>query len=110
MLPLPTRISIEPYYAISECTRTKNYNPTSSLVLSYSFTPDILLSVGCTSFISNPRSKTTVGTGTYQSVTYTTQKTFTPWVLFRWSFRKNSKNKIELDNDLMRDHEDRIKL
>lgn len=97
-------------YTVSEYTRTKNYNPTSSLVLSYSFTPDILLSIGCTSFIGNPRSKTTVSTGNYRSVTYSTQKTITPWVLFRWSIRKNSKKKIELGNDIIRDHEERIKL
>jgi hypothetical protein len=97
-------------YINTEFSRTKNYNPTSSLTLSYSFTPDILLSVGCTSFIGNPRSKTTVSIDSYKSVTYSTQKTFTPWILFRWSIRKNDKKKIELENDIIRDHEGKIKL
>ncbi len=79
-------------YINTEFSKTKNYNPESSLTLSYSFTPDILLSIGCTSFIGNPRSKTTVSTGTYKSITYTKKKTFTPWILFRWSLR----NKIKL--------------
>ena len=84
-------------YINTEFSKTKNYNPESSLTLSYSFTPDILLSIGCTSFIGNPRSKTTVSTGTYKSITYTKKKTFTPWILFRWSLRKNDKkNKIKL--------------
>lgn len=94
----------------TEFSKTRNYNPESNLTLSYSFTPDILLSIGCTSFIGNPRSKTTVSTGTYKSSTYTTKKTFTPWILFRWSIRKNDKKKIELENDIIRDHENKIKL
>ena len=97
-------------YINTEFSKTKNYNPESSLTLSYSFTPDILLSIGCTSFIGNPRSKTTVSTGTYKSITYTKKKTFTPWILFRWSLRKNDKKKIELENDIIRDHENKIKL
>ena len=97
-------------YINTEFSKTKNYNPESNLMLSYSFTPDILLSIGCTSFIGNPRSMTTVGTGTYKSITYTTKKTFTPWILFRWSIRKNDKKKIELENDIIRDHENKIKL
>ena len=97
-------------YINTEFSRTKNYNPESTLTLSYSFTPDILLSIGCTSFIGNPRSKTTVSTGAYRSVTWSTQKTFTPWILFRWSIRKNDKKKIELENDIIRDHEGKIKL
>jgi len=97
-------------YINTEFSKTKNYNPESSLTLSYSFTPDILLSIGCTSFIGNPRSKTTVSTGTYKSITYTTKKTFTPWILFRWSIRKNDNKKIELENDIIRDHENKIKL
>lgn len=97
-------------YINTEFSKTKNYNPESNLTLSYSFTPDILLSIGCTSFIGNPRSRTTVSTGTYKSFTYTTKKTFTPWILFRWSMRKNDKKKIELENDIIRDHEDKIKL
>lgn len=97
-------------YIVSEYARTKNYNPTSTLMLSYSFTPDILLSVGCTSFIGNPRSKTTVSTGDYRSVAYTKSNTFSPWVLFRWTIRKNSKRKIDLDNDILRDHEGKFKL
>jgi len=97
-------------YINTEFSKTKNYNPESNLTLSYSFTPDILLSIGCTSFIGNPRSKTTVSTGTYKSITYTKKKTFTPWILFRWSLRKNDKKKIELENDIIRDHENKIKL
>lgn len=97
-------------YINTEFSKTKNYNPESNLTLSYSFTPDILLSIGCTSFIGNPRSKTTVNTGTYKSITYTTKKTFTPWILFRWSIRKNDKKKIELENYIIRDHENKIKL
>lgn len=97
-------------YINTEFTKTKNYNPESNLTLSYSFTPDILLSIGCTSYIGNPRSKTTVSNGTYKSITYTTKKTFTPWILFRWSIRKNDKKKIELENDIIRDHENKIKL
>ena len=97
-------------YIHTEFSRTKNYNPESSLTLSYSFTPDILLSIGCSSFIGNPRSKTTISTGQYRSVAYLTKKTFTPWILFRWSFRKNDKKKIELENEIMRDHENKIKL
>lgn len=97
-------------YINTEFSKTKNYNPESNLTLSYSFTPDILLSIGCTSFIGNPRSKTTVSTGTYKSITYTKKKTFTPWILFRWSIRKNDKKKIELENDIIRDHENKIKL
>lgn len=97
-------------YINTEFSRTKNYNPESNLRLSYNFTPDILLSIGCTSFIGNPRSKTTVSTGAYRNFTHSTKKTFTPWVLFRWSIRKNDKKKIELENDIMRDHENKIKL
>ena len=94
----------------TEFSVTKNYNPESNLTLSYSFTPDLLLSIGCTSFIGNPRSKTTISTGAYRSVKHLTKKTFTPWILFRWSMRKNDKKKIELENNIMRDHEERIKL
>ena len=97
-------------YINTEFSKTKTYNPESNLMLSYSFTPDILLSIGCTSFIGNPRSMTTVGTGTYKSITYTKKKTFTPWILFRWSIRKDDKKKIELENDIIRDHENKIKL
>ncbi|GAB6982765.1 hypothetical protein JCM15908A_11400 [Prevotella dentasini JCM 15908] len=97
-------------YIHTEFSRTKNFNPTSTLVLSYGFTPDIVLSVGCTSFIGNPRSKTTISTGAYRSVSYSTERTFTPWILFRWTLRKNDKTKIDFDNDIMKDHEGKIRL
>lgn len=97
-------------YINTEFSMTKNYNPESSLTLSYNFTPNVLLSIGCTSFTGNPRSKNTVSTGAYRSVAYSTKKTFTPWILFRWSIRKNDKKKIELENDIIRDHENKIKL
>ena len=80
------------------------------LILSYNFTPDILLSLGCTSFIGNPRSKTVIDTGAYRSVLYTTNQSFTPWVLFRWSIRKNTKKKIGLENDILRDHEEKFRM
>lgn len=51
-----------------------------------------------------------MSTGDYRSVTYTKSNTFSPWVLFRWTIRKNSKRKIELDNDILRDHEGKFKL
>lgn len=97
-------------YINTEFSRTKNYNPSSTLTLSYNITNDILLSIGCTSIIGNTRSKITVNTGAYKSVTYSTEKTFTPWILLRWSIRKNDKKKIDLDNEIILDHEDKIKL
>lgn len=95
---------------ISEYSKTKSFNPMSTLILSYNFTPDILLSLGCTSFIGNPRSKTVIDTSAYRSVLYTTNQSFTPWVLFRWSIRKNTKKKIGLENDILRDHEEKFRM
>ena len=95
---------------VTEYSKTKQFTPTSTLVFSYNFTPDILLSLGCNSFIGNPRSKTVIDTGAYRSVLYTTNQNFTPWVLFRWSIRKNTKKKIGLDNDILREHEKKFRM
>lgn len=97
-------------YEYTEYSRTKNDRPSSTLVLTYSFTPDLVLSLGCDNIFGNVKKETMIATGQYRSVSFTTEKTFTPWIQLRWSMRKNESKKIDLDNDIIKDPEERIKL
>ncbi|MDR1203570.1 MAG: outer membrane beta-barrel protein [Tannerellaceae bacterium] len=86
------------YTAVS---RTKYDMPNDAFVqLNYNFTPNFYISVALQSFTGALRSETETYGGNYQSHTSQrmTDLNVRPWILIRYTLRKNNKQKIKLDN------------
>lgn len=85
----------------SPISRTKYLSPTfSSIQVNYNFTKDFYIAVALQYFIGKHGTETETQAGTYSSYQkqYMTSQTARPWVLLRYTFRKNQKSKIKLEN------------
>lgn len=89
---------------------TKNLRPETSASVSYSINDNLLLSAGVKYFAGNPKTITETEISGYECSQTTVNRDFRPWLLLRWTLRKNHKRKIEMDNDMMPDMERRIRL
>lgn len=82
------------YTAVS---RMKQVTPYTHLQLIYKFSNNMYVSVALSNAIGRSRIQTFTYGEHYSS--YNQQsKTYYPWVLFRYTLRKNAKKKIEVDN------------
>ncbi|MDR1161510.1 MAG: outer membrane beta-barrel protein [Tannerellaceae bacterium] len=86
------------YTAVS---RTKYNMPNEAFAqLNYNFTPDFYISVAVQSFTGALQTETETCGGNYQS--YMSQRmtdlNVRPWILIRYTLRRNNKQKIKLDN------------
>ena len=88
-------------YGYSAVSRTKQRTPGYSLLqATYYFTPNLYVSAALEYLTGAVRYDTHTYSGTYQSLSSVTQrdKNLRPWLLVRYTFRKNIKRKIKLDN------------
>ena len=88
-------------YEYTAISRTKQRTPEFSQVqLIYNFTPDFYISVAIPYVIGPLRKDTDVQSGSYTSYTSLkmVDRSVYPWILLRYTFRKNNKRKIKLDN------------
>ena len=90
-------------------SKTRYFAPTWYLNLTYSFNNNAYLRVGLKNVLGNSRTRTTVKTGNYESCYYQKNKMFTPMILFRWTFRKNEKKQINIDESVIKDLDEKIK-
>lgn len=82
------------YTAVS---RIKQVTPYTGLQLIYRFTENMYMSAALYNAIGESRTRTYTYGDQYSS--YSQQsKTYYPWILFRYTFRKNQKKKIDVDN------------
>lgn len=94
----------------STISTIKSILPIASISLSYNFTPNIMISAGAISVLGNIKTKTYTKVEGYEQIAATKAYDLRPWLMFRWTIRKNYKRKINLENDIMLDKRDKIKL
>ena len=88
-------------YEYSPISRIKQLTPSySQFQVNYNFTKDFYVAVALPYFIGKLSTETTVESGSYSSYNLSrmTGMSARPWILLRYTFRKNSKQKIKLDN------------
>lgn len=89
---------------------TKNMRPVSSASVAYSVCDNLLLSAGFRYLTGNPKTVTTTEVQGYECKLTTENHDFRPWLMVRWTLRKNHKRKIDMENYMMPDMEKRIRL
>ncbi len=88
-------------YAYTPISRVKQITPAySQFQVNYNFTKDFYVAVALPYFIGKLGTETTTEVGTYSSyhLQRMTSMSARPWVLLRYTIRKNEKSKIKLDN------------
>lgn len=88
-------------YEYSPISRIKQLTPSySQIQVNYNFTKDFYVAVALPYFIGKLSTETTVESGSYSSYNLSrmTGMSARPWILLRYTYRKNSKQKINLDN------------
>lgn len=99
-------------YTYTAVSRTQQYAPNYSLVqLTYNFTKLFYISIALENTMGMMRAETTINDAGYRSYTYQRMKdqSFCPWILVRYTFRKNSARKIK-ENKVLRSTEKGISL
>lgn len=84
---------------VTATSRTHYYRPSMAQVqVNYNFTPDFYIALCLQHFTGEMRTKTVTTDGTYHAEVYTKYKDrcLRPWILVRYTFRKNSDKKIKL--------------
>lgn len=88
-------------YLFTAISRTRQKTPEYSLFqIIYNFTKDFYISTAMQYFIGTSATEVSTHSGTYQSFVskrMTSQST-RPWILLRYTFRKNTKQKIGIGN------------
>ena len=86
--------------ARNSTVKYRNFPASAQVQVNYNFTPDFYIALGLD---FNSRTRTLVKEGTYYSVTDRRfiDKDLMPWVLIRYTFRKNSDRKMKLDNNII---------
>ncbi len=88
-------------YLFTAISRTRQKTPDYSLLQAiYNFTKDFYISVAMQYFIGTPQTEISTYSGTYKAFVSRrmTDQSMHPWILLRYTFRKNSKQKIGIDN------------
>ncbi len=88
-------------YEYTPISRIRQLTPSySQFQVNYNFTKDFYVAVALPYFIGKLSTETTTQSGTYNSylLKRMTDMSAHPWVLLRYTFRRNSKEKIKLDN------------
>lgn len=87
-------------YEYTPLSRTKQLSPDySHVMIKYNVTKNLNITAAVSFFINTPDIETFTRSGTYTS--YSTQymvNPVTPWIVIRYTLRKNSKRKIKLNN------------
>ena len=99
-------------YTYSATSQTKQLVPSSSLLqVVYNITKDFYASVAVEQFTGIPGTITRTNDGSYHCYSYNrqTEHGFRPWILLRYTLRKNNEQRIK-ENKLMHSKEKGIKL
>ncbi len=89
--------------SVANISVTRYRQPSSAnLQINYNFTPDFYIGACLQHFTGEYNTITVTKTGNYTSVTHTyfTEYNLRPWVILRYTFRKNTNRKINLDKVL----------
>lgn len=89
------------------------YRPKMAQVqVNYNFTPDFYIALCLQDFTGELRTCTTTNDGTYYSITDKSYKdrNLRPWVLVRYTFRKNTHKKIKIGNNILNGEESGINI
>ena len=88
-------------YSYTSISRTRYHAPDySSVQINYTILPGFYVAVAL-QYLNSPLHTTTLTVGdSYHSISSVKQKdySFRPWILVRYTLRKNAKRKIQLDN------------
>lgn len=87
----------------SDISWTRYYKPLlAELQVNYNITPDFYIGACLQHFTGKYHSKTTIETGSYIQIEdiYHVDRNLRPWVILRYTFRRNESRKIKLDNVL----------
>lgn len=87
----------------------RNFPSMAQVQVNYNFTPDFYIAFGLD---YNSRTRMIVNEGTYYSMTdrHFVDKELMPWVLVRYTFRKNTNRKMKLNNNLFNSQEKGINI
>ena len=99
--------------AIHEVSFTRYYRPTMLCVqVNYNFTPDFYIACCLQDAVGRLRTRTQMDDGTYHSIVNERFKDrcLRPWVLIRYTFRKNPHRKIKLGNFFINNEEKGINI
>ena len=98
-------------FSYTNISTRHNLTPlTSNVFVSYNFTPNLSLSVGAIHLIKNLKSKMHVKDKDYEMFTLDRQDVFHPYILFRWTIRKNTQKQMKLNNNILKDIQKDINL
>lgn len=97
-------------YSFTSISRTKEINPSCLVDISYMPSSKWMISIGTYSVFGNPRIETYTYSDGYKSFIRSKKHSFHPYITARWTIRKNSKKKIDIDNRIMRQRDPRINL
>lgn len=89
-------------YNYSPISRSRSMKPTGLLMVSYNFTPDIMLALGTYTLFGETRSKRYTYSSGYDSYSSSRSKDVHPFIIFRWTLRKNQNKKMSLDNGIIK--------
>lgn len=92
-------------------SKLHNMTPaTSNIFVSYNISRDISLSLGTIYLTKDLKSRMYVKDKGYEMSVLNKKDVFHPYILFRWTIRKNQEKKIRLNNDILRNIQDGINL
>lgn len=103
-------------YTNREIYRTsivRNLSPSlAQIQVNYNITPDLYIALCMQNIAGKVRSRTIIDDGGYHSVAQTSycDRNIRPWLLVRYTFRKNAQSKINLGNNVIRPEENGINL
>ena len=98
---------------VSPTSITKYYRPEyAQLQVTYNFTPDFYISMALQDATGEYRNRTTVNNGSYRSIITSRfdYRNMRPWILLRYTFRKNQHKKMNLNNNILQTKEKGINL
>lgn len=98
---------------IYQVSTTRYYRPTMICAqVNYNFTPDFYIALCLQDATGRLRSRTETANGSYHSVTHNRfmDRNLRPWVLIRYTFRKNPQKKIKLGNLFINNEEKGINI
>lgn len=97
---------------LDEISWLKYYKPTEAdIQVNYRFTPDFYVGVCLKHFTGKYHTRLYTGSGTYNQTidNYYSDKNLRPWILVRYTFRRNQEQKIKLEQ-VLRSLEDGISI
>ncbi len=98
---------------IGKTSVVHNLRPTMAQVqVNYNITPDFYIALCLQNITGEVRTRTVLDDGAYHSITHTNyrDRNLRPWILLRYTFRKNPHRKIDLGNNILNAEEEGIRL